>query len=70
MECLRKYLVTAMLALCCILTEAETVGVVQQLSDNHAMIRVQTSSRYLLIPVEEKEDNAGHMYKSVLTIRK
>lgn len=31
---------------------------IAQLSDNHAMIRVQTSSRYLLIPVEEKEDNA------------
>ena len=58
MEYLRKYLVTAMLTLCCILTEAQTVGAVQQLSDNHAMIRVQTSSRYLLIPVEEKEDNA------------
>ena len=58
MEYLRKYLVTAMLTLCCILTEAQTVGAVQQWSDNHAMIRVQTSSRYLLIPVEEKEDNA------------
>ena len=53
-----KYIIAAVLTLGCILTEAQTIEALQQLSDNHAMLRVKTCSRYLLLPVEEKEDNA------------
>jgi levanase/fructan beta-fructosidase len=37
---------------------SQNLNKVQQLSDNHAMLRIDVNSRYLLLPVEEKESNA------------
>ncbi len=71
MKYLKICIFTALLTFGCLSADAQAIKV-QQLSDNHAMLRVETNSRYLLLPVEEKEDNArvrilkdGHLLQTL-----
>ena len=40
------------------LTATAQIATPQHLSDAHTMVRVNASQRFLLLPVEEKEENA------------
>jgi len=50
-------LLTVMATLMCCLAEAQTTPYV--LGDSHAMLRLEKGKRYLLLPVQEKEENAN-----------
>ena len=53
---MRKLLLTAMAATMCCLVQAQSQP--QLLGSNHALNRVTVSQDYLLLPVQEREDNA------------
>ena len=54
---MKKLLMTVMVAACCCLSQAQTVPEI--LGDGHAMLRLVQGKRYLLLPVQEKEENAA-----------
>lgn len=57
-----KYLYTWIVVICLTLeifsAGAQTTSNIQTLNDSHVMKRVQTESKYLLLPVEENQENA------------
>ena len=49
---------TIVAALMTVMTASAQIGKPQVLGDNHAMLRVEVKNRYVLLPVQEKEENA------------
>ena len=58
MTSFKKIVLTALCAASAIATRAEMPGTLSLLGDNHVFYRLQVKQRFLLLPVEERQENA------------
>ena len=58
MRTLHNLVLAAVCAASSLTVQAQTTGALHVLSDNHAFYRLQQKHKFLLLPIEEKEENA------------
>ena len=58
MTSFKKIVLTALCAASAIATRAQMPGTLSLLGDNHVFYRLQVKQRFLLLPVEERQENA------------
>ena len=58
MTSFKKIVLTALCAASAIATRAQMPGILSLLGDNHVFYRLQVKQRFLLLPVEERQENA------------
>ena len=58
MTSFKKIVLTALCAVSAIATRAQMPGTLSLLGDNHVFYRLQVKQRFLLLPVEERQENA------------
>ena len=58
MRTIHKIIMTVVCVASSFTVQAQTPGALHVLSDNHAFYRLQQKHKFLLLPVEEKEENA------------
>ena len=58
MRTLHNLVLAAVCAASSLTVQAQTTGGLNVLGDNHALYRLQQKHKFLLLPVEEKEENA------------
>ena len=58
MRTLHNLVLAAVCAASSLTVQAQTPGALHVLSDNHAFYRLQQKHKFLLLPIEEKEENA------------
>lgn len=65
MTSFKKIVLTALCAASAIATRAQMPGTLSLLGDNHVFYRLQVKQRFLLLPVEERQENARlHIIKN------
>ena len=58
MRTIHKIMITVVCVASSFTVQAQTPGALHVLSDNHAFYRLQQKHKFLLLPIEEKEENA------------